>query len=323
MADGVDTGGIIINTTANIPSIEQTEAEYPVLYHFRRQLRDSGGAGRYRGGMSAGVAISPHDQRSAMESSFSGVGAEIPNAYGLGGGLPGATVRYLRWTGAGAVDDLARDGLPADVTDVPGARAVRPVNSSHNDFPADAVEYHNWQGGGGYGDPLDREPALVLADVRDEAVSEEAALSVYGVVLGPDGVDAAATSARREAIRQARLTSGRPAADVLGERVAPARVTGAHGGTLRYGDVVAFDLAADEARCLRCSFVLGPATADFKLGCLLEEGPPTGAGPIRGEDYETAAILRRFHCPGCGRQLETEVTVPGAPRATFTLAGAA
>ena len=37
-ADGVDTGGIIINTTANIPSVEATEAEYPVLYLFRRQL---------------------------------------------------------------------------------------------------------------------------------------------------------------------------------------------------------------------------------------------------------------------------------------------
>ena len=56
-ADGVDTGGIIINTTANIPSIEQTEAEYPLLYLFRRQLTDSGGPGKYRGGMSAGVGM--------------------------------------------------------------------------------------------------------------------------------------------------------------------------------------------------------------------------------------------------------------------------
>jgi N-methylhydantoinase B len=322
MADGVDTGGIIINTTANIPSIEQTEAEYPVLYHFRRQLRDSGGAGRFRGGMSAGVAISPYDQRSAMESSFSGVGAEIPNAYGLGGGLPGATVRYLRWTGAGEVADLARDGLPADVADVPGARIVRPVNSSHNDFPPDAVEYHNWQGGGGFGDPLDRDPELVLADVRNEAVSEGAAATVYGVVFGPDGVDAAATAATRERIRAARLVAGRPAAEILDAGVTPP-AGAAPAEVLRYGDVVEFDPTSDEVRCIRCATVLGSARADFKLGCLLEETPTTGAGPIRGEDYATAAILRRFHCPGCGRQLEAEVTVPGAPRASFALVGAA
>src|SRR5690606_5363313 len=44
-ADGVDTGGIIINTTANIPSVEATEQAYPLMYMFRRQLPDSGGAG--------------------------------------------------------------------------------------------------------------------------------------------------------------------------------------------------------------------------------------------------------------------------------------
>ncbi len=323
MADGVDTGGIIINTTANIPSIEQTEAEYPVIYHFRRQLKDSGGAGRYRGGMSAGVAISPHDQRSAMESSFSGVGAEIPNAYGLAGGLPGATVRYLRWVDAGDVSSLAEGGMPGDVPDVPGERLVRPVNSSHNDFPTDAVEYHNWQGGGGFGDPLDRDPALVLADVRNEAVSEAAAGDLYGVVIGPDGVDEPATQDRRETIRQARLRHGRPAAQALEEAVTAPDGGHAAGAVLHYGDVVEFDMAADEARCVRCSTVLGSATADFKLGCLVEEGPTSGAGPIRGEDYATAAILRRFYCPGCGRQLETEVTVPGAPRSSFVLAGAA
>lgn len=51
--DGVDTGGIIVNTTASIPPIETVEAEYPILYLFRRQLIDSGGPGRFRGGVGA------------------------------------------------------------------------------------------------------------------------------------------------------------------------------------------------------------------------------------------------------------------------------
>ncbi len=54
--------------------------------------------------------------------------------------------------------------------------------------------------GGGYGDPLQRDPALVRADVVRGIVSREAALADYGVVLG-DGpayaVDAAATADRR------------------------------------------------------------------------------------------------------------------------------
>jgi N-methylhydantoinase B len=95
-ADGVDTGGIIINTTAKIPSIEVTEAEYPVLYLFRRQLMDSGGPGRFRGGRSAGVALVPYGQDVAAETTFAGVGAEVATGVGIAGGLPGATVRYLR-----------------------------------------------------------------------------------------------------------------------------------------------------------------------------------------------------------------------------------
>ena len=328
MDDGVDTGGIIINTTANIPSIELTEAEYPVLYHFRRQLPDSGGPGRYRGGMSAGVAISVHDAGGAVETSFSGVGAEIPNGYGLGGGLPGATVRYLRFEGAGRVDDLAARGLPSDVADIPGARSARPINSSHSAFPADAVEYHNWQGGGGFGDPLDRDAEAVAQDVRNGAVSEGVAARVYGVLLHAGRVDAAATDERRATLRSERLAHGGPAHVVLPAGVEaadlpalePGATSSARESRLRYGGILAFDLAADEVTCLRCGTSLGSAFADFKSACLVLEGSVEQVGPVRGEDYDGRALLRRFVCPGCGRQLEAEVTVPGAPRASFELA---
>ena len=323
MADGVDTGGIIINTTANIPSIELTEAEYPILYHFRRQLRDSGGPGRFRGGMSAGVAISPYDQMGTVESSFSGVGAEIPNAYGLGGGLPGATVRYLRFEDAGTVAQMATQGLPATEDDIPGARTVLSTNRSHAPFPIDSVEYHNWQGGGGYGDPLDRSADLVASDVLAHAVSAESAEAVYGVVLRDGRPDGDASAGLRSSMRAARLSRGIPAistiTDDLVTEVGRTRGDGAP-ATLRYADLVEFDLTDDEARCDRCSYRLGHASADFKMGCLIETTSVTEVGPVRGEEYASEVLLRRFYCPGCATQLEAEVTVAGAPRPTFKLA---
>jgi N-methylhydantoinase B len=62
-------------------------------------------------------------------------------------------------------------------------------------------------GAGGWGDPLDRDPARVLADVRDEYVSRSAAERDYGVILDPAGraVDEAATARRREQLRTARV----------------------------------------------------------------------------------------------------------------------
>jgi N-methylhydantoinase B len=55
-------------------------------------------------------------------------------------------------------------------------------------------------GGAGYGDPLDRDAGLVLADVRDGKVSRDSALDTYGVVLTADGIaiDEVATKVRRE-----------------------------------------------------------------------------------------------------------------------------
>jgi N-methylhydantoinase B len=59
-------------------------------------------------------------------------------------------------------------------------------------------------GGGGWGDPLERDPAMVLRDVREGYVSVEKAEREYGVVLSPGGeqVDAAATASLRAKLRQ-------------------------------------------------------------------------------------------------------------------------
>jgi len=65
---------------------------------------------------------------------------------------------------------------------------------------------HEVAGGGGWGDPLERDPALVLQDVRNDFVSERAAREDYGVVLAetPLSVDAAATTALRQQMRAQR-----------------------------------------------------------------------------------------------------------------------
>ena len=63
----------------------------------------------------------------------------------------------------------------------------------------------HWQGGGGYGDPLRRDPAVVASDLRADKVSRTGAEEVYGVVFDADGaVDEAATTTRRAALRRTR-----------------------------------------------------------------------------------------------------------------------
>jgi N-methylhydantoinase B len=323
-SDGVDTGGIIINTTANIPSIEQTEGEYPLLYLFRRQLTDSGGPGKYRGGMSAGVAIAPYGADGPVDTTFAGVGADTPNAYGLGGGLPGAAVRFIRYTGAGVPALIASgDGLSAGESDLPGTPALTPINRALAPFESTTIEYHNWQGGGGFGDPIERDPEAVRADVVALAVSRPVAEAIYGVVFDEaGGVDRDGTERVRSGIRDQRRHEGRPARAVLpdDDAMREGSALPAASGVTRYGDLVEFDFARDEARCLACTELLGAAGDDFRRGCLVEVAGVDAAGPHRGQDYGRGAVaLRRYFCPGCARQLDVEVAAPDGPHSSFRL----
>ena len=110
----------------------------------------------------------------------------INAAAGAVGGLNGAPSRALRRGRDGALTELpACHGL----TLAPGERVVS--------FSA---------AGGGYGSPLDRDPALVLRDVAEGWVSAERARTVYGVAIETKGNDMAIDNAATRALRQGRAT---------------------------------------------------------------------------------------------------------------------
>ena len=78
-------------------------------------------------------------------------------------------------------------------------------------FRGDVIR-HEWAGGGGWGDPLERDPAQVLRDVRNEYVSAGSARDDYGVVVDPATwtVDEAATGALRASLRSGRAAASPP-----------------------------------------------------------------------------------------------------------------
>jgi N-methylhydantoinase B len=169
--DGQDAAGPINTPSPSMADVEVNEQKTPLVYLYRRLAQDTGGAGRRRGGVSAEVALTvsvPETQALVMTH-----GAEVPNALGMSGGLPGGTVRQLFAEGGIGFRDLGPK---------PGAFPLR-------DTDVFAV---TWQGGGGLGDPLDRLPDEVLDDIRKGVVSEAAALETYGVVLRA-GADVRAT----------------------------------------------------------------------------------------------------------------------------------
>ena len=181
-ADGSDVVHIVPNSR-NLPA-EFSETRYPVMVEKLGLARDSGGAGLRRGGFG-------YDKRiRALRPCrlLSNADRALVNTYGVNGGRPGSTYAISVEDADGGVRELA--GM-VDNVEVAAGSVVR-IRTT---------------GGGGWGDPLMREPELVAGDVACGLVSDGAARDDYGVAVLRDGprvsVDAAATRSLRAA-RQAR-----------------------------------------------------------------------------------------------------------------------
>ena len=148
--------------------VEVTESTAPLLIR-RRELRpDSGGAGRYRGGLGQVIEVASHEGRPV--DLFGTVDRVKYPARGCFGGANGAPGRLQLGSG------------------------TRLNGKGKQLIPADDVLIFETPGGGGYGDPLARDPEQVARDCAAGLVSRRAARRDYGVALARDGrVDVEAT----------------------------------------------------------------------------------------------------------------------------------
>ncbi len=203
--DGIDCAGDAFVITLVIANVESHEATNPVLILYRRRLRDSGGAGMYRGGASMEEAITPYDVERIQATSL-GNGMEMPTAAGLFGGYPGlgAGTRLKRQTNVSAL--LKEGRVPSSINELQGSEEKQPICIPNTSLERGDVFHWYWSGGGGYGDPLDRDPSLVRLDVISGVVSAEAAKNLYGVSLAGEVMNPRETEELRAKIRKARLT---------------------------------------------------------------------------------------------------------------------
>ncbi len=162
-ADGMDGVHVHMSNTLNTPA-EVLETAYPLRVRRYEYRTDSGGAGEFRGGLGLrrDMEVRNHDATFSLLAD-----RRRHRPYGLAGGGDGAS----------GEDHLLRDG---EGTRLDG-------KSTHDLEPGDVVSVRT-PGGGGYGDPADRDPEAVRRDVRLGKLSEEAAQERYGVeVDGGDG----------------------------------------------------------------------------------------------------------------------------------------
>jgi N-methylhydantoinase B len=201
--DGVDTGGILGMPMGRMPDVEMTEFSAPLLYLWRREEPDSGGPGKFRGGVTASLALVPHGTEVPMAQVISGAGKAVSQNIGAVGGYPGNSQLDVAVRGAEVRRLLAAGTIPSSIDEMGGVQEILSCEEEAVLGPNDA-HIMFWQGGGGYGDPLLRSPDKVATDVVEMRVSQTSARDIYGVVLRDLAVDEAATEAQRADIRSSR-----------------------------------------------------------------------------------------------------------------------
>ncbi len=189
-ADGIDA--VYFVAQENYP-VEFLELGYPIRLREYGVVRDSGGAGRYRGGV--GIA---REYEILADTSVLGIridGVENP-PWGQGGGMSG---------GAGRV--VVNPGLPQE-------RVLRPLSDGNPLVKGDILRIETG-GGGGHGHPHDRPPEEVLSDVLGGYVSHEAAARFYGVAIDGRAIDQEKTACLRATRPEVKAFHRKEYVDVL------------------------------------------------------------------------------------------------------------
>ena len=175
--DGLNHGNAPIST-ATIPPLEILESAYPVRFTKWALRPDSGGAGRFRGGLGAIYEISLLEKDADVF--LFGERGKVPPRGVVGGG-DAATNQFF-------FEQADGEHTPPMVSKMVG---IHIKNGQHVRLET--------PGGGGYGNALERDPETVRADVIEGYVSADAARAAYGVVIAEDGtVEKEATAALRK-----------------------------------------------------------------------------------------------------------------------------
>ncbi len=163
-------------------SIEGIELKCPVLVESRELRRDSCGAGRYRGGLGLDMKV-----RNLVEGkwNFERTRRSKCPPWGIAGGTAGEP--------------------GGNLLKLPGEKAFKWITGANIPVPLDSLAIVRTGGGGGWGDPLERDAALVAADAAEGLISRRAAHELYGVVLRDSmSLDEGATQRLRGQLRSRR-----------------------------------------------------------------------------------------------------------------------
>lgn len=311
--DGINHGGGIISTLLRIGNVEEWERDIPFLYLFRREVKGGGGHGKWRGGTGLQAGYRGYRSNESFISS-GGLFQSVTQGHGLSGGLPGSGGTMWSAQDTDIQERFDRGELPA----TPAAlREIAP----HGELPP-AKKFDNRLAdgdlfevtpplGAGHGDPLLRDPELVLRDFHGGHITPADARRIYGVVVDDGELDLQASRDLRADIAGGRLRRARPPRQTMSANSNGASKVVAYAletvAIVAHGETYRLD-------CSACGHALAPVDGNYRLGVAVIEDPLADIDPHVFLDpltqVDEEVVLRRYLCPGCGLALDADIVRP-------------
>ena len=310
--DGIDHGGPIYAVAGPIPDVEKCEQHIPLLFLYRKELPDSGGHGKWRGGACLVVGWVGHKTEDSYVAS-GGLCKSVTQGIGIAGGYPGSG--GYNWYAAdtkiqAGFKDGRLPGSPAETHTLAPHGGLADINAYNNRLCADDIFEALANPAGGWGDPLLRDMNLVADDVGNRRLSAAEAKAIYGVVLSKASqADPQATAEARKALREKRIAAARPprkprtgTADTAGcpHAIECVAIIGDKGKPLSYA-------------CSCCGQNLGPTDRTYRSGCAELDTDLTAIGPyFMAPEDETGEelVMRSYVCPRCAVLIDTVICRP-------------
>lgn len=306
--DGVDTGANMMNATSRISDVEIMELGLPVMYLARRDVPDSGGPGKFRGGM-GGEAIYMVYGTNQLQFGTMGIGKKTPGGHGIFGGYPPDLQQNKYVLNSNIADMFKESKCPTtfDELDLLKGNIIFPPSNSYA-VPVKQFDIilFRWGAGGGYGDPLERDPEAVLRDVKMNAISLETAEDMYGVIIKQPGmaVDFEATQRQRELLREGRLHLRKEQPQIIPSSDIRRKIMRLH----EYLEIIEKHSGERVIICVKCGNQFCSDVENYKNFAIYRENDLADIkGRFLASGENPFVIYQEYICPGCGTLLEVDV----------------
>jgi N-methylhydantoinase B len=285
--DGLDCYGAHCMLGCGMPDIEVQENVDPKLFLYRKLSPVSSGAGSSRGGLGIEEAVITRGSQQIAGIMLSSVERVPPG--GFGGGYPASGSSYVVLKNTGALEAIEGGSLP-DLERFEGESQRPPSKTGSLVLEEGDVIVLRGGGGGGLGDPLFRETALVADDLRSGYITPQVAENLYGVVVADGKVDEDASKDRRARIREERI------GEVPTREAKPPADRG---------------IAVGPSGCEACGEPLS-TMPDPRVRPLVDALEELGMEARPRPEGKDRMLLRETFCPGCGSALHVDLMLEGS-----------